>query len=160
MAQTVQIGSEAWAADLQAFRDAIGSITSDRDAIKGDFDQIISLLQTLGDSWKGPGGLAFSEGIDPLSNAGNQMIDVIGDVISRLGITLHNYENAETTNTQNLSHQPPTGAASSNHSAPAAGRSTGATKRTPSLPAHSALDTARSTEAATERLPLLPAAEA
>jgi uncharacterized protein YukE len=104
MAKTVQIGSEEWAADLQAFRDAIGSITSDRDAISGDFNEIISLLQSLGDSWKGPAGLAFSEGIEPLSGAGNQMINVISDVISRLGITLQNYENAEAANTKNLSH--------------------------------------------------------
>lgn len=84
MAKTVQIGSEAWGADLQAFRDAISSITGDRDAIKKEFGEITSLLQSLGDGWTGPGGLAFSEGIDPLSSAGNQMISVISDVISRL----------------------------------------------------------------------------
>lgn len=39
--------------------------------IKGNFGEVISLLQSLGGSRKGPGGLAFSGGIDPLSSAGN-----------------------------------------------------------------------------------------
>jgi uncharacterized protein YukE len=163
MAKEVQVGSQAWAADLQQFRDAISSIGSDKRAIKGDFDQLISALKSLDDGWKGPGGLAFSEGIEPLSNAGNQMIDVIGDVITRLGITLQNYENAEVTNTKNLSHQPPPSGTNSkpsgsNHSAPAVGRSEASTPRAALLLAGEALS-GRS-EGATARTPLLPAVDA
>jgi uncharacterized protein YukE len=109
MTKSVEIGSQAWAADLQQFRDAISSIASDKEAIQQDFNELISALQSLDESWNGPGELSFGEGIGPLSSAGNQMIDVIGDVITRLGITLNNYENAEVTNTDNLSHQMPSG---------------------------------------------------
>jgi uncharacterized protein YukE len=116
MTKSVEIGSSAWAADLQQFRDAISSISSDKEAIQQDFNKLIAALQSLDESWKGPGGLYFSEGIKPLSNAGNQMINVIGDVITRLGITLHNYENAESTNTDNLSHQMPSGGTGSKSS--------------------------------------------
>jgi len=99
----VVIGSRAWAADLQQFRDAISSIASEKQAVQDDFDEIISLLNSLQANWDGPAGWAFAAGPGPLASAGQQMIDVITDVIKRLGMTLQNYEDAEIANTKNLS---------------------------------------------------------
>ena len=104
MSNTVTIGSTEWAADLQQFRDAISSITSDKKVIQSDFDEIISLLNTLQSNWIGLAGWAFAGACDPLTAAGQQMVDVITEVIKRLGVTLQNYEDAEAANAKNLKH--------------------------------------------------------
>ncbi len=101
---TIIIGSSEWTADLQQFKDAIKSITANNDAIQADINQITADMQSLASGWRGPAGGAFEQLQQPLANAGQQTVAVINEVIYRMNITLQNYENAESTNTNNLSN--------------------------------------------------------
>lgn len=104
MSGTVVIGSAEWKADLGQFKDAIGTIESKHGAIEKDFNQIVTELSNLSANWSGPAGLGLLFLINPVQTSGQKMVDVIGDVISAMKTTLQNYEDAESTNTKNLSH--------------------------------------------------------
>lgn len=104
MSGTVIIGSTEWKADLQQFGDAIKTIESKHDSIEKNFNKIVGQLSDLSANWSGPAGIGLLFLINPVQTSGQQMVGVIGDVISAMKTTLQNYEHAENANAKNLSH--------------------------------------------------------
>jgi uncharacterized protein YukE len=98
------IGSPEFEADLEQFRNTISSVESRKSDIEDLFGQMMALLSGLFDSWTGPAGIGLQFNLPPLQDAGKNAVNVIGDTITAMKTTLHNYELAETVNTKNLPH--------------------------------------------------------
>ena len=102
----IQIGSEEFRVDLQQLQDAIGQISQDRGGISDDFASIISRFDATQAAWQGPAANSFEELRVTLQNATTTLLDLLAEVISRMQSSYDSYENAETTNSQNLSTYP------------------------------------------------------
>jgi len=81
-------------------------VSRDRDAISGDFSNIVTQFNALQGAWQGPAATSFEELHTTLQNATQQMLDLLDDIISRMKTSYANYESAETTNAHNLSTHP------------------------------------------------------
>lgn len=102
----IQIGSDVFKVDLQQLQDAIGRISQDRDGISEDFANITAKFDALQGGWQGPAADSYEDLRTTLQNATSQLLDLLSDTISRMQTTYDGYENAETTNSNNLSKYP------------------------------------------------------
>jgi uncharacterized protein YukE len=103
MADTVYIGTPEFAADLQAFSDAIGTVSADRDAVSSDIQQIKAQFATVETFWAGPAEQSFAAFTDTLNTSTQTLLDLLDELVSRMSATYQNYQNAESDNTNNLS---------------------------------------------------------
>lgn len=103
MANTIQIGSEEFKVDLAQLAAAIGTVSSNRDAIENDLKQLESELAALASSWQSPAGATFDDFQATLISAAGKMSSVLDQMVSRMRTTHDTYLNAEQANTKNLS---------------------------------------------------------
>jgi WXG100 family type VII secretion target len=103
MSGTVTVGSQEFTVDLEQFSAAITTVSGCQSAIESYFSQIASKMSSLEDSWVGPAGSSYAELQSSLVAAGNQMIDVLSQIVQAMRTTYGTYLNAETTNAANLS---------------------------------------------------------
>ena len=102
MSDTITYGSHEFEVDLGQLSDAIGSVGAQRDAIRTAFEQIKSHFSDVGAMWFGPAGQSFRDFDSTLQTAAQDTLDVLDDIVNRLGTAYQNYSDAEATNVGNL----------------------------------------------------------
>ena len=89
--------------DLGEFSGAIGRVGGDRDTIESANSQIVAQFKAVEAAWQSPAGESFTTFLTDLVSATQQLQQLLDDMVSRMQTTYHNYSNAESTNTSNLS---------------------------------------------------------
>lgn len=95
-------GGRVFTADLGEFSDAIGRVSADRDTIDAANAQIVAEFQAVEAAWRSPAGESFTTFLSDLTSTTQQLQELLDDMVSRMQTTYHNYADAETTNTANL----------------------------------------------------------
>lgn len=104
MAGPIVVGSEEFQVDMHDFATAIATVTRCRNAIEDDFGKIKSLFNDVYDHWQSPSGDTFDSVQTALTNATDQLMSVLNDIVNRMNVTYQNYEQMETVNAGNLQH--------------------------------------------------------
>jgi WXG100 family type VII secretion target len=98
----VVIGSTEFKADLDQFNAAITQVSQAQDGIVESFRQLRNELANVESTWLSPAGTTYSDAQQVLNSSISQMLDVLDQMVSRMKVTLQNYQQAEQANTQNL----------------------------------------------------------
>lgn len=102
MAGTVIIGSAEFRSDLRQMEETIGRVTRDRDGISSALRQIGAHFDALERAWQSKAGTSYDVLRTEIQQNAGQLLDLLGEMISRMRATYGNYENAERTNAENL----------------------------------------------------------
>jgi uncharacterized protein YukE len=98
----IAVGSEEFKVDLEEFSNAVGSVSKDRDAIADDFKNLKTQFEDAKAAWDSPAGSAFAELENWLTSAIQQANDALDAMVTRMGVTLANYQGMESANANNL----------------------------------------------------------
>jgi WXG100 family type VII secretion target len=98
----VVIGSTEFKADLDQFSAAITQVSQAQDGIVESFQQLRNELANAESTWQSPAGTTYSDAQQVLNDSISQTLDVLDQIVSRMKVTLQNYQQAEQANTQNL----------------------------------------------------------
>lgn len=101
MSQVI-VGSPQFTVDLEQFSDAIATITACQGTISNDFTQIQSELTKVANAWSSPAGQSYSDVQDALNSDINNLESLLAEIVKRMNQTYANYQNAEQTNSNNL----------------------------------------------------------
>lgn len=104
MARTVTIGSVEFKVDLAHMHDAIGTVTTAADAIESDFTAIEGFLKGVEGIWSSPAAKSYADVYPQLVSRGQDLVDVLRDMIRRMQTTYDNYAAAEHANKDGFSH--------------------------------------------------------
>ena len=94
---------QAWKVDLAAFADAITTVSGLYDDIQGlVFNNIQAVFNTIESQWQSPAGTSFVAARTNFNIVALDLLNVLYEVKTRMGLTLVNYQITEITNTENL----------------------------------------------------------
>ncbi|MFE1856692.1 WXG100 family type VII secretion target, partial [Streptomyces sp. NPDC059489] len=92
----------SWKVDLQKMQDVIKAIGDRRRSIHDSHDIVSSNYSLVANAWTSPAGETFSDVRDQAQAAMNDLDDLIGNLVDRLGVTYDTYVKTEQANAENV----------------------------------------------------------